>query len=96
MENEGSESLASKDSAGGEVPSGFFSGTCRQLIDDIDKGWKHFWKTRGFDPPPELYSDKKIFSGNGFNEKVTYKESQQKKAERAAGIQKADREFSGR
>jgi hypothetical protein len=98
MENEGSESSASKDSVEGEITPGFFSGTCRQLIDDVDSGWKYFWKNRGFDPPPDLYSDNQIFSGNGFscNEEVTFKKSKQKETERAAGIQKADREFFGR
>lgn len=100
MENEGSESSASKDSVEGEITPGFFSGTCRQLIDDVDKGWKYFWKKRGYDPPPDLYSEADKWFGKAeklsYSEKVAFKENKQKETERAAGIQKADREFFGR
>lgn len=74
---------------------GILSCNLSELHKEVDAGWRRFWKKRGFDSPPELYSDKEMWFGNGFsfNEKVTYKESQQKKAERATGIQKANRDF---
>tara|TARA_Y100000289_G_C3911079_1_gene144704 strand:+ start:391 stop:681 length:291 start_codon:yes stop_codon:yes gene_type:complete len=73
---------------------GYFSGTCAQLIKDIDTGWRYFWKKRGFDPPPELYSDRNDWFGReGINEKNSAKKSKQKEAERVQGIQKAGRDF---
>ena len=76
---------------------GILNCNLRELQNEIDAGWRRFWKKRGFDPPPELYSDKEMWFGNGFscNEEVTPEESQQKETERAAGIQKANREFFG-
>ena len=77
-----------------------FNGTCKELRDEVDKGWKYFWKNRGFDPPPDLYSEADRWFGKAeklsYSEKVAFKEGKQKEAERAAGIQKADREFFGR
>ena len=59
----------------------------------VDAGWRRFWKKRGFDPPPELYSDEDSWFGKKLREKKSFKENKQKEAERAAGIQKARREF---
>tara|TARA_B100000035_G_scaffold129236_2_gene109878 strand:- start:72 stop:362 length:291 start_codon:yes stop_codon:yes gene_type:complete len=71
-----------------------------ELHKEVDAGWRRFWKKRGFDPPPELYSDKDMWFGRASKlsnyEKVTTEESQQKEAERAAGIQRADFEFFNR
>ena len=74
---------------------GYFSGTCAQLIKDIDAGWRYFWKKRGFDPPPDHWgSDSNFwFGGEGINEKKPAKESKQKETERIQGIQRARREF---
>jgi hypothetical protein len=74
---------------------GYFSGTCTQLIKDIDEGWRYFWKKRGFDPPPELYSDRNDWFGREekLNEKESAEKSKQKEAERIQGIQRAGREF---
>lgn len=73
---------------------GYFSGTCAQLIKDVDEGWRYFWKNRGYDTPPEFGDRGLWFGGNGINdEKKPAKESKQKKTERVQGIQKARREF---
>lgn len=59
----------------------------------VDAGWRRFWKKRGFDPPPELYSDEDSWFGKKLREKKSLKESKQKEAERVQGIQRAGREF---
>ena len=97
MENEKCENSVSRPASFeyATAGKGYFSGTCAQLIKDIDEGWRYFWKKRGFDPPPELYSDAdKWFGKKGLNsEKESTKESKQKEAERVQGVQRARREF---
>lgn len=41
---------------------GIVSGSMLQLQEDIDRGWRYFWKGRGFDPPPDLYGDNNWFA----------------------------------
>ena len=98
MENDGCGSIASKDAVEEDI-KGYFSGTCRQLIEDIDRGWRYFWKKRGVDPPPDCYSEADRWFGKtsklSYSEKVSLTQNKQKEAERTAGIQKADREFLG-
>lgn len=95
MESEGLENIVSEGSS--DTTPGYFSGTCIQLHKEVDRGWRRFWKKRGFDTPPDLYSNMDMWFGRAeklsYHEKVALKEGQQKKAERDAGIQKADREF---
>ena len=84
MENEKYESTAS---------SGFFAGSCAELIKEVDQGWRRFWKKRGFDPPPDLHKDT-WFGREGIKyEKNSAAESKRKEAERIRGIQKAREEF---
>lgn len=76
--------------------NGYFSGTCAQLIKDIDEGWRYFWKKRGYDPPPDHWGNDSSFwfGREGVNsEKKSAEESKQKEAERVQGVQRARREF---
>ena len=98
MESEGLKNTVSEESA--DSTPGYFSGTCRQLHEEVDRGWRYFWKKRGYDPPPDIYSEADRWFGKAsklsYSEKVALTTNKQKEAERAAGIQKADREFFGR
>lgn len=68
-----------------------YADTNLELIDEIDRGWRYFWKQRGFDEPPSLIDAEYGFGGSGFkfsNEKKSPKKSKQKKTKGLSGIQK--------
>ena len=55
-----------------------------ELIAEIDRGWRYFWKKRGYDEPPSLIDPGYEFGGKKFNfnnEKKSTKESKQKTPE---------------
>ncbi len=41
---------------------GILSGSMLKLQEDVDRGWRYFWKKRGFDPPPDLYGENNWFA----------------------------------
>lgn len=40
----------SSDARGGYFPP--------NIIEEIDKGWRYFWKKRGYEPPPSFHKSK--------------------------------------
>lgn len=71
---------------------GGISHCMRELSEEIDRGWRYFWRKRGYAEPPPLSDDQFMFR----NEKNALKKNKQKEAERISGIQKAWREFLGK
>lgn len=58
---------------------GSYSGSVKKLCDDIDKGWRYFWRKRGFIEPPSLVDERYKFGNLNFEAKST-KKSKQKEA----------------
>ena len=50
---------------------GYFS---PNIIEEIDKGWKYFWKKRGYDPPPK--SNNFLFGKSLYEAKSTKEEKE--------------------
>lgn len=60
-----------------------------ELIEEIDRGWRYFWKKRGFDEPPPLVDPGYEFGGKDFifkNEEKSTKESKQKAPKGVSGV----------
>lgn len=67
---------------------GLVSGTMLQLQEDIDRGWRYFWKKRGFDPPPDLYGENNWFAmKNRRDEANKNKASKRQKKARVGRVQ---------
>lgn len=47
-------------------PGSIYSGNVKQLCDDIDKGWRYFWRKRGFTEPPSLVDERYKFGSMNF------------------------------
>jgi hypothetical protein len=54
-------------------PGSVYSGNVKQLCDDIDKGWRYFWRKRGFIEPPPLVDEGFKFGNMNFEKKPTKK-----------------------
>ena len=54
-------------------PGSVYSGNVKQLCDDIDKGWRYFWRKRGFIEPPPLIDECYKFGSMNFEKKPTKK-----------------------
>ena len=66
-----------------------YADTNLELIDEIDRGWRYFWKQRGFDEPPSLIDSEYGFGGSGFkfgDEKKSSKKSKQEETKGVSGI----------
>lgn len=50
-----------------------YSGSAKQLCDDIDKGWRYFWRRRGFSEPPPLIDERYKFGRLNFEKDPTKK-----------------------
>ncbi len=57
-----------------------------ELQEDVDKGWRHFWKKRGYAEPPPLIDDQYRFGSLNF-EKNSTKKGKQKEATGVPGVQ---------
>jgi len=73
-----------------EVEGGI-SGNIRSLVEEVDEGWRYFWRKRGFIEPPSLVDDQFKFGSLNFEKKTAPKKSKQEETERVPGVQE-DRE----
>lgn len=56
-----------------QAEPGTYGGSVKKLCDDIDKGWRYFWRKRGHIEPPSLIDDGFKFGNLNFEKKPTKK-----------------------
>ena len=57
-----------------------------ELIEEIDQGWRYFWKKRGFDEPPSLVDPGYEFGGKKFDFKNEEKSAKKGEQETPKGV----------